>query len=230
MEKTRTNRRIKVLIALLAILCFQVLYYQLMVVLLQKSAEVLPGLSNDCYMMIHHVYAFLPVFLLTLLIGKYMRIDFGYHIKDWNKGLVWCGIAIAIMIALRIILKIVYCSWGVHFRLDTFIFQLVFSGLGEEILYRSVPLAILPLVWGDEMSIRIGSKQKVYIDVLISALFFTLAHISFQFGVSGINFSWVQLVSAFLIGSCIGMVYKKTNSVWTCMIIHGIVNIIAVTI
>lgn len=230
MDKTKTNRRIKVLIASLAILCFQVLFFQLTIVMLQKSAKVIPGLSNDSYMMIHHIFMFLPVFLLTLLISKFSPADFGYHIKDWKKGLSWCGIAIAIMIAIRIILKIVYNSWGVHFRLDSFIFQLIFSGLGEEILYRSIPLAILPLVWGDEMSIKIGAKYIVYIDVLISALFFALGHIFFQFGVSGINFSWVQLVSAFLIGSCIGMVYRKTNSVWTCMIIHGIVNIVAVTI
>ncbi|HHT76652.1 MAG TPA: CPBP family intramembrane metalloprotease [Clostridiaceae bacterium] len=80
------------------------------------------------------------------------------------------------------------------------------------------------------MRIKIGTKYKVYIDVLMSALFFSLAHISFQFGVSGINFSWPQLVSPFLMGSCIGMVYKKTDSVWICMIIHGIVNIVAVTV
>jgi membrane protease YdiL (CAAX protease family) len=57
------------------------------------------------------------------------------------------------------------------------------------------------------MRIKIGTKYKVYIDVLMSALFFSLAHISFQFGVSGINFSWPQLVSPFLMGSCIGMVF-----------------------
>lgn len=230
MDKTKTNRRIKVLFAALAIFGFQVLFFQLTVVMLQKSAKIIPGWSNDCYLMIHHIYMFLPVFLFTLLISKFVRIDFGYHIKDWKKGLVWCGIAIAVMIALNIILNIINNSWGVYFRADTFIYQLFFSGLGEEILYRSLPLAILPFVWGDEMVIKIGAKYKVYIDVLISALFFTLGHISFQFGVSGINFSWSQLISAFLQGICIGMVYKKTNSVWICMIIHGIVNIISVTI
>ena len=225
----KTNRKINVLLVSLAILCFQVLYYQLTVVLLQKSAEVLSFMSNDCYLMIHHTYEFLLVFLITLLISKFKRIDFGYHIKDWKKGLGWCGIAVVIMIVIRIILKIAYASWGVHFQADTFIFQLFFSGLGEEVLFRSVPLAILPLVWGGEMSIGIGSKYKVYMEVLISALFFTLMHISFQFGV-GIRYDWVQLISAFLMGFCFGMVYRKTNSVWTCMVIHGIVNIIAVTI
>ena len=227
MEKT--NRKINVLIASLAILCFQVLYYQLTIVLLQKSAEVLPFMSNDCYLMIHHTYEFLLVFLLTLLISKFSRIDFGYHIKDWKKGLGWCGIAVATAIALQIIFNIVDGSWGIHFQADTFVFQLFFSGLGEEVLFRSIPLAILPLVWGDDLSIRIGSKHKVYMDVLISALFFSLAHISFQFGVSGISYSWLQLGNAFLMGIFFGMVYKKTNSVWICMILHGIVNIIVIT-
>ena len=226
----KQNRKIHILIAALAIFCFQVLYFQLTIVLLQKSAEVLPAMSNDCYMMIHHTYEFLLVFLLSFLIRIFRRIDFGYHVKDWKKGLMWCGIAIVFQITVRIILCIVSGSWGFYFQADTFIFQLFFSGLGEEILYRSVPLAILPLVWGGEMCVRAGAGCKIYIDVLISALFFALAHISFQFGVSGISYSWLQLCCAFVMGICFGMVYKKTNSVWTCMIIHGIVNVIAVSV
>lgn len=226
----KAKRKINVFIVSIAIFCFQILYYQLTVVLLKKSAEVLPAMSNDCYLMLHHTYEFLLLFLLTLLICKIKRIDFGYHIKDWKKGLKWSGIAAAFQIAVKIILKIVNGSWGVSFQLDTFVFQLLFSGFGEEILYRSVPLAVLPMVWGGEMCIWIRAKFKVYIDVLISALFFSLAHISFQFGVRGIGFSWLQLGCAFAMGIFIGMVFKKTNSVWTCMIIHGIVNAIAVTI
>ncbi len=226
----KSKRKINVLLASLAILCFQGLYYQLTVVLLQKSVEVLPGLTNDVYLMIHHTYEFLFVFLLTLLISKYSHIDFGYHIQDWKKGLGWCGVAVAYMVVLRVILNIFDGSWDVNFQPDTFVFQLLFSGFGEEILFRSLPLAILPLVWGGEMSIGIGAKYRVHMDVLISALFFSLAHISFQFGVSGFSYDWLQLISTFFLGIFIGMVYKKTNSVWTCMIIHGVVNVIAVTI
>lgn len=226
----KANRKINILIVSLAILCFQVLYFQLTIVLLQKSVKVLPGMSNDCYLMFHHTYEFLLVFLLTLLICNFKYIDFGYHIKDWKKGLLWSGAAITFQIVVSVLLNIVYGSWEVHFQADTFVFQLFFSGFGEEILFRSVPLAILPLVWGNEMSIRVGTKYKVYMDVLISALFFSLAHISFQFGVKGISYNWVQLGCAFVIGIFIGMVFKKTNSVWTCMIVHGMVNVIAVTI
>lgn len=225
MEKTK--KKINIIIASLAILCFQVLYYQLTVVLLQKTAEVLPGLSNDCYLIIHHTYEFLIVFLLTLLIIKFKDIDFGYHNKDWKKGLLWCGLAIVYSIILKIVLNLINDNWGIHFKVDSFIFQLFFSGLGEEILFRAIPLAILPLVWGGELSVNVGKKHKIFIDILISAMFFSLAHIQFQFGASGINYSWIQLGNAFVMGIFIGMVYKKTNSVWLCMILHGIVNIVA---
>ena len=40
MKMEKTNRIIKVLIASLAILCFQVLYYQLTIVMIQKSAGI----------------------------------------------------------------------------------------------------------------------------------------------------------------------------------------------
>ena len=70
---------------------------------------------------------------------------------------------------------------------------------------------------------KLGSKVKLDIAVLISALFFSAAHISFQF-----SYSVTQLIVAFIAGIIFGMIYKKTNSVWVCMAVHGICNVIAV--
>ncbi|MBR6322597.1 MAG: CPBP family intramembrane metalloprotease [Lachnospiraceae bacterium] len=39
-----------------------------------------------------------------------------------------------------------------------------------------------------------------------------------------------QLISAFGAGIVLGMIYRKTNSVWLCMIVHGVYNILVMTL
>ena len=123
-----------------AVLCFQILYYQLTVVFLQAFAKAVPGLSNDCYLMVHHTFQSAVLFVPTFILHKLGKADFGYHIKDWKKGTGWFWAAIGFELLTAAVM------WLLNgFRLgvagaDTIIFQLFFSGLGEEIAYRSLPL------------------------------------------------------------------------------------------
>lgn len=224
---TNGKKRIYLIIISIAILCFQILYYQLTVVFIQFVAKLIPGLSNNYYLMIHHTFQFLLLFIPTIFIHKYTSVDFGYHIKDWKKGIKWFLIGVIFEIAVAVILTILYGSSTEIFSIDLLIFQLFFSGLGEEICYRSLPLVTMFWLCGD-IEIKIAHKLKIDIAVIISALFFSVGHISFQFGYSGISYSWTQLIVAFVVGIILGMMYKKTNSVWACMAAHGIYNVIAI--
>ena len=182
------------ILAALAILCFQILYYQLTVFLLMRFAALVPGWSNDCYLMVHHTIQFLLVFIPTLILHKRTRLDFGYHVKGWRKGLTWMLIGAGFVVLMCIADWIIY-GFGISVSdPDAYIFQLFFSGLGEEIPYRSIPLVLLPLAYGSQPELRLGKKVKLPLDVIISALFFSIAHISFQFGVPGVYFSVFQLI------------------------------------
>lgn len=209
-------------LAALAILCFQTLYYKLTVVMLQSFVNHFPGWSNDCYLMVHHFFQFIMLFIPTILIHRHSHIDFGYHIKDWKKGLGWLGIGVTIEFLFNVILHWLSGNLGFSFQADSFIFQLFFSGLGEEIDFRVLPLVMLPVVWGQELTCQVGSKYTMDIDVLISALFFAIAHIEF-------GYNWISLILVFAIGVVLGKIYRKTNSVWMCMVAHGIFNVIATT-
>lgn len=114
-------------------------------------------------------------------------------------------------------------GFGFSFRADSFIFQFLFSGLGEEIDYRVLPLVILSVVWGQELTCKVVSKYTIDFDVLISALLFAIAHVGF-------DYNWISLLFVFAIGVVLGKIYRKTNSVWMCMIAHGIFNVIATTL
>ena len=210
-------------LAALAILCFQILYYRLTVVMLQGFANNVPGWSNDCYLMVHHFFQFIMLFIPTVLLQRYLNMDFGYHIKDWKRGLGWLGIAVGFTFLFHVLPHWLSGNFCFAFRTDTFIFQFLFSGLGEEIEYRVLPLVILPWVWGRELTCKAGTKYTIDIDVLISALFFVIAHLEYGYG-------WVSLLYVLIMGVCFGKIYKKTNSVWACMIAHGIVNVITTTL
>lgn len=219
----RKKKIIYLFSAALVILCFQILYYKLTVVMLQNFANHFPGWSNNAYLMVHHFFQFIMLFIPTIIIHRYVHIDFGYHIKAWKKGLGWLGVGIAIEFLFNVIPHWLSGNFGFSFQADSFIFQFFFSGLGEEIEYRALPLVILPIVWGQELNCKISSKFTISIDVLISALFFAIAHVE-----SGYN--WISLIFVFAIGVVLGKIYRKTNSVWMCMIVHGIFNVIAITL
>lgn len=228
-ELTKEKHVTRFILVAFAILCFQILCYQLTLFLLLRFAGVVKGWSNDCYLMVHHTIQFLLVFIPTFILHQKTSLDFGYHIKGMKKGMTWLLIGLAYEVVLLVVLGILN-GFGVCLNdVDTYIFQLFFSGLGEEIPYRSIPLVLLPLAYGSEPILKLGTKVKIPIDVVISALFFSFGHIFFQFGQPGISYSVVQLISAFGAGICFGMLYKKSNSIWLCMIAHGLFNILAIT-
>ncbi|MDE6664824.1 MAG: CPBP family intramembrane metalloprotease [Ruminococcus sp.] len=221
------KKKIYLIIVSLTILCFQILYFQLTLVFIQFVMKIITGLSSNCYLMIHHTFQFLLLFIPTILIHKYIPVDFGYHIKDWKKGINWFTIGLMFEIAVAVYVKILYGGSSETFSIDALIFQLFFSGFGEEICYRSLPLVMILWVCGD-IEVEIFHKLKIDAAVVLSALFFSIGHISFQFGYSGISYSWMQLIVAFVVGIILGMMYKKTNSIWICMAAHGIYNVIAI--
>lgn len=213
----------------LAILGFQILYYQFTVAILEQFAAKYQGWSDDCYLIFHHTVQFLFVFIPTFILHNKTILDFGYHIKDWKKGILWVLVGIVYTIAILIVSGIIFGFEINTHKAEKYIFQLFFSGLGEEIPYRAIPLVFLPLAYGSEPTLRIGSKIKIPIDIMIAALFFSIGHISFRFGQPGISYEVIQLVHAFGIGITIGMIFKKSHSIWLCMIAHGISNILCIT-
>jgi len=227
MKKER-NVTAFILVAL-AILILQILYSQLLIQFQIWFAHRFIQLNNDYYLMAHHSVMFLLVFIPTFILQKTKKIDFGYHIKDWKKGIIWLFIGLGYELIVALIVNIIY-GFGITLNNpETYIFQFFFSGLGEEIPYRAIPLVLLPLAYGTDPVLRIGSKIKLPIDVIIAALFFSIGHIMFVFGQPNVSYSIAQLISAFGAGIIFGMMFKKSNCIWLCMLAHGLYNLLAIT-
>lgn len=103
--------------------------------------------------------------------------------------------------------------------LGTLSFQLLLSGIAEELVFRGLPVVCLQAVWGR------NSKYANGAILIVSSLLFTVAHMNFTLSFSG---QWYNLLYVFVGGMLYGMVYMKSNSILYPMIMHGVSNFISV--
>lgn len=227
-NKKNFNKWIRLGIAFVLVLLFQFVYTKSCHYIFILISKIIKGLTNDEYLMIHHLIMFIIAFIPTFIISYKKKMNFGYH-KGTLKPFLIC---LGILSTYEIIITIIQVLFGLssEFRLDTIIFQLLFSGLGEEILYRSIPIAIFIYAFKGETSIKIKEKFDLDFGVLLSAVLFAIAHININFSPFSVSAYWLQLLNCFITGIVIRCCYKKSNSIWQCMILHGAVNLIIVII
>ena len=97
-------------------------------------------------------------------------------------------------------------------------FQLLLSGPSEEILFRSLPIAVLLSVLDPD------SKRDRAIVVIGTAILFGIAHIDlFTFRIP-----WFQVCYAFVLGIFYGYTFIRSKSVIYPMIMHSMSNVISV--
>ena len=185
---------------------------------------------------VHHAIQVLIALMPILFLTKLLRIDFGFRAGEVRLGLKLVGIMSAVLFGYMIISYII----GYTFDLiapygypltarniaGTLAFQLFLSGPSEEILFRALPIAFLAYI------MRSRSKIADTVNVLIVALLFSIAHIRWSFGPTGLSFSYdvIQLIFAFALGTVQGFVFLKTKSVYYSMAIHSISNVLSVGI
>lgn len=174
---------------------------------------------------IEHTYMFLIAFIITFFLQKYKNIDFGYHFFKLNKIKKY----FLIIVLLYLFFSFIDAIFGIKRVIDMdllwwLIFQLFFSGLGEEIIFRSIPIKIFDtFINGEEKFFLINKKVKLDLSVILSSLAFAIAHISVYIG-EALYSTIYALIYVFIGGAILGWFYRKTKSIWVCMIIHGIAN------
>lgn len=108
--------------------------------------------------------------------------------------------------------------------ISTLFFQSLFPGLGEEPLYRGFLIVmLLGNLWDKQ---EIPSTNQVRVSVLLSAVIFSLAHISYGFNPFQITFDSYQLLAALVLGGFQAWVFVKTRNLWGSIWIHNLANVI----
>ena len=176
-------------------------------------------------LMIHHTYMFLIAFVITFIIWKCIGVDFGYRLPEMHNLKYLCTV-----IVIALLFSLIEGLFGIKVGLNNemivyFVFQFFFSGLGEEIIFRTVPIAVFDLLCdGKNKSIKV-KKVETDLSVVLSSVLFAISHIPNHTGEALYSQIYGFLV-VFIGGIVLGWIYRKTESVWPCMVAHGLLNVL----
>ena len=176
---------------------------------------------------VHHIIQMIVALVLIFVISKKSDLEFWLKPRLNKSGILYTTIFDIV------ILMYVLISYIVGYSLNTIVpyayelnisnvlgtlgFQLFLSGTSEEILFRALPITVLGGV--------IGQDKKGYAFIIvIASVLFSAAHIQWTLFPVSLNFSWFQLIYAFILGIAYGLTYVKSESIIYPMIMHGLSN------
>jgi membrane protease YdiL (CAAX protease family) len=162
----------------------------------------------------------LPVVLLTLKQNslRYLKLD-----KNIVRGVMIGLIAGLVLFALRSL--IIYFMHGsikmnLSIPVGTWLNVILFVGLSEEVVFRGYLLQ------------KIESISTFWTANLISAFLFFIMHLPVFFIVRHVGaFELLnEFRSMMMMGLLLGYLFKKSNSLWPCLIVHSINNFMCTVI
>lgn len=169
----------------------------------------------------HQAIFFFGIPLLVLLL---LRRKPSCYALRWNRHVL---ISIVTIISLTLVLPIladlvmgklqpVKASLG--YLLSTLVFQVIFSGCGEELSFRGMYQGEIDRV--SQKRFRIGST-RFGVGLFVGAVFFGLAHLDIlsYFNGGNLNYSWFFLAT--LMGLFFGFAREFVGCVWIVGFIHA---------
>ena len=216
-----------IVICFLLILLAQCLYKKIIFLLTAFTCNFINNSNSIIFDMIGHSYMFFILFFITFVIYKEKQIDFGYHIPKF-KYLIRCIVLVCLFEFFVAIIDIIFkVKASTNDIIGYLFFQFVFSGLGEEICFRSIPMYIFDRYCDGEKFLL--KNKMIDISTLLSAVLFAVAHIQ-----NHINSAIYSQIYSFIVitiaGILYGWTYRKTRSIWGSMLVHGLSNVITVSI
>ncbi|WP_052345696.1 CPBP family intramembrane glutamic endopeptidase [Paucisalibacillus sp. EB02] len=158
-----------------------------------------------------------PVIILVKLVEKKDPLHFLGLRKNLRKGFGWgAWVSIALVIYF-IMANLLFLQTDLNFDLGlhTWLNMVILVGITEEIVFRGFILR------------KLLQQFTFWKANSITALLFLTIHfpIWFRHGLfesPGILFTFIQV---FIIGFIFGVIYKKSNSLWSVIIIHSVYNL-----
>ena len=226
----RNNKYLITAILIVALFAFQLLFSRLGSLISQLFDY--SSLDPDdlfAQVSVHHIIQMLCALALIFIIWKVKKTE-GFNLRPRidSRGikdtLLFCLAITVYYLATYIIGSFTNTINTYDYELNavnvsgTLGFQLLLSGPSEEILFRSLPIAVLLSVLDPD------SKKDRAISVISAAALFGIAHINvFTFQVS-----WFQVCYAFVLGIFYGYTFIRSKSVICPMIMHSMSNVISV--
>lgn len=221
--KNKLNSIFVTIICFGVVLIIQKIFFMICHYCFKFTSSIIVDPSGN---IIEHFYMFLIAFIITYPIYKIKNVDFGYHLFNFKKSFKY----LLLVSIIYLVFSLINSIFGIKVAINRdllwlIIFQLFFSGLGEEIIFRSIPIQVFDkYVKGKDINFSI-MNFKIDLSMILSSLLFTIFHIAVYLNqpLYAIIYS---LLYVFFGGLIFSGIYRKTNSIWLCMIVHGVSNVI----
>ena len=168
----------------------------------------------------------LVAFVVLIIIAKKIGLfdDIPWNVKGVFKGLL-LGIPVLLFFLVQLsgILEATY-DYSIVINVFGVVAALIYCvaiALWEEFLCRGVILTNMLKKWGN-------SKNGIIKSVILSAFIFGAAHVITGFGGDWTN-TTIQIVYASFMGLLFGVIYIKTKSLASTIVLHFILNLTAYT-
>lgn len=183
---------------------------------------------------VHHIIEMLIALAIIAVLGKLLKIDFGFELGDTRKGtkylVVYTAAFTVVTLITHILMYINNQLPAYDFPLNksniigTLGFQLLLSGPSEELLFRALPITMLVYAFGKRVPIR----GHITLEVIIASFLFAIAHMKWSLSPFTVDANLFRLFYAFVLGTIQGVAYQETHSILYPMLTHSLSNVLMV--
>lgn len=238
--KMESNRADQKRIFLYGLMILLLLFYQ---EVLGKMGRIVANLLNYeridpfkafAWVSVHHITEMLITIAVIMILGKLLKVDFGFNLGDRKIGskyvIVYTKIFAGVTIVCHILMNIYNMLPIYDFPLNknnilgTLGFQLFLSGPTEEVLYRALPISILVHVLRKSVKV----KWDITLETIIASFLFAIAHAKWSLFPFAFEANYFQLFYAFVLGTIQGKAYQDSRSIVYPIFMHSISNVLMV--
>lgn len=160
----------------------------------------------------------IPVILFVKFVEKRKPFIYLGLRQHFNKGLQWAGWSSVILISFYFLLNFVVLDHPFNLQLsfNTWLNTIILVGFTEEIVFRGFLLK------------KLNETYHFWLANIITSLLFVSIHFPIWFYKGLFVFPNIlsPILTVFLISIIFGVIYQKSNSLWSVIILHSLYNLL----
>ncbi|MEK3660129.1 CPBP family intramembrane glutamic endopeptidase [Paenibacillus sp. FSL F4-0236] len=160
----------------------------------------------------------IPVILLVIIMEKSKPFSYLQLHHNFRKSLKWTGWVSLALILFYFVINLIVLNNNIDFQIgfNGWLNTILLVGITEEIVFRGFLLR------------KLMDSFRFWIANTVTALLFVSIHFPIWFYKGLFEFPYIlsSILTVFVLGIIFGFVYKKSNSLWSVIIIHSLYNLL----
>ncbi|OMD50203.1 hypothetical protein BSK51_18040 [Paenibacillus odorifer] len=160
----------------------------------------------------------IPVILLVIIMEKRKLFSYLQLHHNFRKSLKWTGWVSLALILFYFVINLIVLNNNIDFQIgfNGWLNTILLVGITEEIVFRGFLLR------------KLMDSFRFWIANTVTALLFVSIHFPIWFYKGLFEFPYIlsSILTVFVLGIIFGFVYKKSNSLWSVIIIHSLYNLL----